>query len=51
MKTTMLSEKDGRTYQSPVLRFVPLQLQKGLCISGGLTPVEEEDAGISEWGN
>lgn len=51
MKMTKLPGKEGRTYQSPVLRFVPLKLQKGLCVSGGLSPVEEEDAGISEWGN
>ena len=51
MKKSFTTERKERTYQSPVLRFVPLRLQKGLCVSGGLTPVEEEDAGIDQWGN
>lgn len=51
MKKSFTTERKERTYQSPALRFVPLRLQKGLCVSGGLAPVEEEDAGIDEWGN
>ncbi|MBR6003080.1 MAG: hypothetical protein IK045_09515 [Bacteroidales bacterium] len=51
MKKTVKTGQGGRTYQSPTLRFVPLKLQKGLCVSGGLSPVEEEDAGIDQWGN
>lgn len=39
-----------RPYTGPELRIKPLVLQKGLCLSGGLPPVEEEDAGIDEWG-
>ena len=51
MKKNNSPGKTARTYQSPALRFMPLMLQKGLCVSGGLAPVEEEDAGIDEWGN
>lgn len=40
-----------RLYTEPEVRIKFLDLQKGLCVSGGLTPVEEEDAGIDEWGN
>ena len=39
-----------RPYTGPELRIKPLVLQKGLCVSGGLPPVEEEDAGIDAWG-
>lgn len=39
-----------RLYVKPVLRIRPLALQNGLCVSGRLTPIEEENAGIDEWG-
>lgn len=45
-KTTMA----GLCYITPEARIKPLLLQKGLCISGGLSPIEEEDAGIDNWG-
>jgi hypothetical protein len=39
-----------RYYTVPEIRIKPLTIQKGLCISGGLSPIEEEDAGIDNWG-
>lgn len=51
MKMTFITECKGRIYHSPTLRFMPLQLQKGFCVSGGLSPVDEEDAGIDGWGD
>lgn len=47
-KTTSLE----REYTAPVCRVSLYEMRSGLCVSvEGLPSVEEEDAGISEWGN
>ena len=51
MKTSKTLTTARRLYIEPVQRIKPLDLQKGLCVSGGLTPIEEEDAGIDQWGD
>lgn len=41
-----------REYTAPEIRVARYEVNFGLCVSvDGLTPVEEEDAGIGEWGN
>lgn len=50
MKKMKIQTALKRLYVEPVLRIRPLALENGLCVSGRLTPVDEEDAGISEWG-
>lgn len=49
MKKITVTERE---YTAPVCRVSVYEMRSGLCISvDGLSPVEEEDAGISEWGN
>ena len=50
MKKMNNSTADRRLYTEPQQKIKPLDLQKGLCVSGGLPPIEEEDAGIDQWG-
>ena len=51
MKIMKTSTAARRLYTEPEQRIRPLDLQKGLCVSGGLPPIEEEDAGIDQWGD
>lgn len=49
MKQTTSLERE---YTAPVCRVSRYEMRFGLCVSvQDLNPVEEEDAGISEWGN
>jgi hypothetical protein len=50
MKKMKTSTAARRLYTEPQQKIKPLDLQKGLCVSGGLPPIEEEDAGIDQWG-
>ncbi len=39
-------------YTAPEIRVARFEVRSGLCVSpNDLPPVEEEDAGIGEWGN
>lgn len=49
MNTTKTITRAHRFYTVPEVRIRPLLLQKGLCASGVLTPIDEEDAGIDKW--
>ena len=41
-----------REYTAPAIRVARYEVSYGLCVSvQGLVPVDEEDAGIDEWGN
>lgn len=49
MKKNTVNERE---YTAPVCRVSRYEMRFGLCVSvTELNPVEEEDAGISEWGN
>ena len=50
MKIMKTSTAAKRPYTGPEQRIKPLDLQKDLCVSGGLPPIDEEDAGIDQWG-